>query len=143
MLELLHSSGCGTEGAAYYYAASGNHGDVLRWLHSHGIPAPNTRSDTRLRFSDIMLLFLGDIGAHLEDHERARLLSIRRSSCTFHGLLRWCCRAVSDPSRGAHRAFDYLSSDGSGQELLVLLSMLPRELIRKIAVVAGLQHDVF
>ena len=47
-----------------------------------------------------------------------------------------------DPTLGAHCAYDYLATDGSGQELLALLSRLPPELIHKIAVLAGLQHDV-
>ncbi|KAK9864052.1 hypothetical protein WJX84_000768 [Apatococcus fuscideae] len=49
---------------------------------------------------------------------------------------------ASDPSRGAHRAFDYLCEEGSSQELLVLLSQLPPELVIKIATAANLQHDV-
>ncbi|KAK9864240.1 hypothetical protein WJX84_002923 [Apatococcus fuscideae] len=50
--------------------------------------------------------------------------------------------AISDPSRGAHRAYDYLSTNTSGQELLALLSGLPPELISKIAVAAEIQHDI-
>ena len=90
-----------------------------------------------------MLLFLGDIGAPLPADQQARLLVARRAFCTFHGLLRWCRSAVSDPSRGAHCAFDYLSNESAGQELLVLLSKLPSELVTKIAVAARLQHDIF
>ena len=43
---------------------------------------------------------------------------------------------------GAHRAYDTLAEDTSGQMLLVRLCMLPPELIGKIAVAAELQHDL-
>ena len=75
--------------------------------------------------------------------KRAQLNQARKAYCTFHGLLRWCRRAVSDPSKGAHLAFDSPPGDISGQILLVRLSLLPSELIRKIAVAAELQHDIF
>ncbi len=142
-LEFLHSHGCSVAGSAYCHAARENRRHVLKWLHDHRIPAPSHVPEDGSIFSTPMLMFLGDIGALLPNGLRARLQAARQTFCAFHGLLRWCRSAVSDPSRGAHRAFDYLSDDSSGQELLVLLSRLPLELVSKIAVAADLQHDVF
>ena len=70
------------------------------------------------------------------------LLTARRSLCTFQGLLRWCRRAGLDPSKGMHGAFDSFSANASGHGLLVRMSMLPQELIDRIAVAAELQHDL-
>ncbi|KAK9840324.1 hypothetical protein WJX74_007627 [Apatococcus lobatus] len=90
-----------------------------------------------------LLLLLGDIGAALTPEQQVQLLSARRTFCTFHGLLRWCRHAVWDPSKGMHRAFDILSTNASGQNLLVRLSMLPPEILSRIALIAGLQHTIF
>ncbi|KAK9866851.1 hypothetical protein WJX84_008724 [Apatococcus fuscideae] len=116
---------------------------VLRWLHGQKIPAPSRLPVAWRGIPTPILMFLGDIGVQLPDWHREKLQTARRSFCAFLGLLRWCRSAVSDPSRGAHRAFDYLCQESSGQELLVLLSRLPPELVSKIAVAANLQHDIF
>ena len=50
---------------------------------------------------------------------------------------------MSDPSRAAWSAFDELVEDSSGQMLLFQLTLLPAELINKIAVAADIQHDIF
>ena len=150
-LQFLQSHGCSVAGTAYYSAASGGrrqiltsgHKQVLRWLHDQKLPVPDQLISSGRWFSPPSLLFLGDIGAELLPDQRAELLVARRTFCTFHGLLRWCRSAVSDPSRGANSAFDYLSNKSAGQELLVLLSQLPSELVTKIAVAAHLQHDIF
>ena len=100
VFQLLHSSGCSVGDAAYFHAADGGHKQVLSWLPGMKISAPQDPPTGWLRFSDPMLLFLGDIGAQLRDHQRARLLLLRRTACTFHGLLRWCCRAARGPYSG-------------------------------------------
>ena len=68
-----------------------------------------------------MLLFLGDAGCSLDKDSKTRADLARRTLCTFHGLLRWCRRVVSDPSKG----FDSTLNHTSGQNLLVRLAMLP------------------
>ena len=45
---------------------------------------------------------LGNKGAPLPAVQHHLLMQARRTFCTFHGLLRWCRRAVSDPSLGIH-----------------------------------------
>ena len=89
-----------------------------------------------------VLMFLLDIGVPLPLATKRAVVLARKAQCTFHGLIRWCRKAVSDPSRAAHRAFDRLAEDGSGQMLLLRLSLLPAELINKIAVAAQIQHDI-
>ena len=140
-LKFLHSHGCSVTSDAYWAAASSR--QVLRWLHGQKIPAPSRLPVAWRGIPTPILMFLGDIGVQLPDWHREKLQTARRSFCAFLGLLRWCRSAVSDPSRGAHRAFDYLCQESSGQELLVLLSRLPPELVSKIAVAANLQHDFF
>ena len=87
-------------------------------------------------------MFCSDLGIQLPAGLQRKVDRARNAHCTFHGLVRWCRRAISDPSQGAHRAFDYLAPDGSGQLLLTRLCLLPPELISKIAVAAELQHDI-
>ena len=142
-LEFLHSHGCSVTSSAYYAAAFGGHRQILRWLQTQKIPVPSHPPSALLAVSAPMLLFLGDISAPLPADRHAELQKARRAFCTFHGLLRWCRSAMSDPSRGAHHAFDYLCNESAGQELLVLLARLPPELVTKIAVAAHLQHGVF
>ena len=89
-----------------------------------------------------MAMFLADIGVQLEVTSK-EVMHVRRAHCAFHGLVRWCRRDLSDPSREAPLAFDSLAEDRAGQVLLTRLSLLPPELIRKIAIAAELQHDVF
>ena len=144
MLKLLSKHGCMPTGQAYYEAAWRGHISILRWLHRKQVPVPNAHSTPpTVCISSPVLLFLGDIHAPLPPPEQSQLMLARKTFCTFHGLLRWCRHAVSDPSRGMDRAFDALSTDTSGQTLLVWLSLLPPDLRNKIAVAAGLQHDLF
>lgn len=144
MLQMLNDQGCTPTGREYLPAAQHNHIPVLRWLHRMKVPVdatvPWSHSDP---VNNPILLFLGDIGVVLPAKEKARLTMIRRTSCTLHGLLRWCSRAVSDPSKNMHRAFDSLSTNASGENLLVRLSMLPPEVLSRIALAAGLQHTLF
>ena len=156
ILQWLSSQGCPLSGTLYILAANRKCGNlvVLKWLHSQGAPAPSRAASRQLRthVASPTLLFLGDVGADLSCQgiyelgqfgvNGRRLRLARRTLCTFQGLLRWCRRAVSDPSKGIHRAFDSLSANASGQSLLVRLSMLPQELIDRIAVAAELQHDL-
>ncbi len=146
MLEWLCEQGCIPTGELYACAATARQSHMLRFLHSKGVPLPNDVDDQLLYGRDAWLpnlMFLADIGAELPERDMNMVASARKAHCTFHGLVRWCRRAVSDPSRGAHRAFDSMASKTSGQVLLSRLSMLPSELLNKIAVAAELQHGIF
>ena len=141
-LEWLYIQGLRLDGNLYYHAACNSHPHVLRWLYAQHVPIPTM--DTawgNSRKSPPYLVFLADIGVPLSKSMRWGLRVARRRFCIFHGLLRWCGRAVSDP-RGAHPAFDQFDSDGHGRDLLVRLSRLPPELIARITVATGLQHDI-
>ena len=135
-------------GQLYLEAARGDHCHILKFLHGMNVPLGGadqgiTNWDLLDRAQTTTLMFLADIGVQLPVEMRRKVMQARRAHCTFHGLIRWCRRAVSDPSRGAHRAFDSLAADGSGQMLLTRLCLLPPELVSKIAVMAQLQHDIF
>ena len=142
------------DGQMYYEAACNGHPQTLRWLYRKGITAPRPvdvgihdlsyrRSHYSLHnVSTPILMYLGDIGAALPAVQHHQLMLARRTFCMFHGLLRWCRRAVSNPSLGIHQAFNELLPDASGQHLLVNLSLLPPELLTRIAVAAELQHDI-
>ena len=129
------------------HAAKSGHSHVLRFLHRKGIPPPqHSAGGNRYRFfRRPMAIFLADIGYPLPEMTKREVTQARRAHCAFFGLVRWWgrVRALSDPSRDAHLAFDSLAKDRSGQLLLTRLSLLPPELIRKIAVAAELQHDIF
>ena len=146
MLQWLHQQDAESISSVLYYHAH-RHTQVLKWLHHLGTPAPATvgyrkRLPAPISISSPVLMFLGDIGAPLLRSEMSRLLVARKTFCMFHGLLRWCRRAVSDPSRGIHWAFDEQLPSVTGQHLLVHLSMLPPEVTTRIAVAADLQHDL-
>ena len=126
----------------YYHAAAAGHLHVLRWLRARAVPAPIGSPHIPPQNNTAALMFLGDIGAPLTQKASQDLQQARRTLATFYGLLRWCRRAVSNPAKGIHRAFDPLCSDTSRQNLLIRLSRLPPELVNKIAVAAGLQHDL-
>ena len=150
MLQWLASHGCPLSRDLYYHVAGAYvpayH--ILRWLRDQKVPAPETVSD-RLWMSCCLfhvkpptLMLLADLGAGLPKAAQANLILARKSFCTFHGLVRWIRRAVSDPSKNIHLAFNQLTTDVSGQQLLLHLSMLAPELVCKIAVMARLQYDV-
>ena len=143
-LQWLSSQGCLLSGTLYILAANSHCSHTLKWLHSQGAPVPSLGASSKLHrwVAAPALLFLGDIGADLPVTDCKRLTNARRTLRTFQGLLRWCRRAVSDPSKGMHRASDSLSANASGQSLLVRLSMLPQELTDRVAVAAQLQHDL-
>ncbi len=145
MLEWLCHHGVPLTGSLYAVAADHNHSHILRFLHSRKVAPPThpIGGIMTLYIKMTVWMFLCDIGAHLSDAKRQHVLQTRRACCLFLGLVRWCRRAVSDPSRRAHLAFDSLAKDRSGQLLLTRLSRLPPELISKIAVAAELQHDIF
>ncbi len=145
MLEWLCHHGVPLTGSLYAVAADHNHNHILRFLHSRKVAPPThpIGGIMTLYIKMTVWMFLCDIGAHMSDATRQRVMQIRRACCLFHGLVRWCRRAVSDPSRNAHLAFDSLAKDRSGQLLLTRLSRLPPDLISKIAVAAELQHDIF
>ena len=139
-------------GDLYCLAACSSQIEILKWLHAKGVPVPTAMSnvgtldgcESSLGSAWVpILMFLGDIGAFLPALHYKQLTQARRTFCTFHGLLRWCRRAVSDPSRGIHQAFDELLPTVTGQHLLVHLCLLPLELVSRIAVAADLQHDYF
>ncbi len=146
MLEWLCEHGSILPGELYACAARARQSRMLRLLHSKGVPLPHNFGD-QLGYSCNLwmpnLMFLADNGANLSEKQKHLVAAARKAHCTFHGLVRWCRRAVSDPSRGAHRAFDSMATDTSGQVLLSRLSMLPSDLLHKIAVAAELQHDIF
>lgn len=151
VLQWLASQGCSLSGDLYCYVTSA-HGPakvILRWLREQKVPPPATISDrlwmnANLRVATApRLMFLADLGVELPKNDKEKLIRARKTLCTFHGLVRWIRRAVSDPSKNIHLAFNQLSTDVSGQQLLLRLSMLAPELVSKIAVMARLQHDVF
>ncbi|KAK9832870.1 hypothetical protein WJX74_000232 [Apatococcus lobatus] len=127
----------------YLHAAHGGHLHVMRWLYSLCLSAPDVSAARASAVcSTAALMFLGDIGARLDAPSQQKLMQARKTLCTFRGLVRWCRDAVSNPSKGIHRAFDPLATDAKGEHLLVRLSMLPQELVDRIAVAAALQHDL-
>ena len=151
MLQWLHSQQCPLHGSLYLRAARDCHTHIIRWLHIQGVPAPpapesavkaQSAASAMQGTSTPILLFLGDIKCCMDTGIKRHLDLARKTLCTFYGLLRWCRRAVSDPSKGMHRAFNELATSTSGQTLLVRLSLLPSELIDRIAVAAELQHDL-
>lgn len=103
---------------------------------------PLTGLTQSLAATDQHCMLLGDMRIHLVSHKAAQLKVARQRCACFWGLLRWCRRTVSDPSRGSQHAFNRLGPNAAGQYLLVQLSMLPDDLADKIAVVAGIQHDL-
>ncbi len=132
----------------YFVAARIRDNLLLKFLHERKVPPKaglprGGWGPQGFSFAQPMLMFLADIGMQLPPETWQRVTDARRAHCTFHGLVRWCRRAISDPSRGSHRAFDFMAADGTGQLLLTRLCLLPPELISKIAVAAQLQHDIF
>ena len=140
MLRVLATDGCPITGDAYIHAACKGNCQIISWLHEQGIPLPTQPVSYRSP-SAACLLLLGDIGLALEQHLQVKLLMARKTFCTFHGMLRWCRRAISNPNSGLQHAFDFMSSESTRQNLLVQLALLPAEIARKIAVMADLQHD--
>ena len=144
VLDWLHDHGCPLTSDLYINAALLKQPHILSFLHRirAPLPEPNDRAWVDFPFRPAILMSLVDIGVQLPAKQRQLVDQARRTHCTFHGLVRWYRRAISDPSRGAHQAFDSLASDRSGQMLLYRLGLLPPELISKIAVAAGFQHEV-
>ncbi len=143
MLEWLCEQGCSLTGGLYIAAAEAKQSHMLKYLYSKRVPVSGP-SCSRMAPGIFLphLLFLTDIGIQLPQPDKQRVAQARKAHCTFHGLVRWCRLAVSDPSRGAFHAFDSLAEDTSGQVLLSRLCMLPQELLNKIAIAAELQHDI-
>ncbi len=142
VLAWLSSIGIPLTGDLYVAAARAGHIHILRFLQTRKVALPE---HPPIKFhacsSNLPLrMCMADIGilheSYLHDVRQAR-----RACRMFHGLVRWCRRAVSDPSRKAHLAFDSLAKDRSGQMLLLQLSQLPPDLVTKIAVAAELQYD--
>ena len=144
MAQWLHAHGLPFP-ASTYYKAAGECRSILGWLHTARVPLPPSADDYAQSCLDFAagpdLMYLADIGVPIPRDCLHSLLQARKTFCTFHGLLRWCRSAVADPSRGAHGVFDGLAESAHGQQLLVRLSMLPSELLVKIAVEANIQHD--
>ena len=145
MLQWLHSEGHPMTSDLYYWAANPGKEHIMRWLWSIKLPVPG-QVPAEIMYSWVSasipcLLFLGDIGAPIPEQQLTTLTQARKVFCTFHGLLRWFRRAVSEPIRGMDQAFDDLADDRAGQLLLIQLCLLPPELVNKIAVHANLQHD--
>ncbi len=145
MLKWLSGYGVPLTGDLYSTAAQNQHSHILKFLHSREVSPPTTtlRPSMYLIFQVPFLMFCLDIGLPLHPLDRRRAQQARMACCLFHGLVRWCRQALSDPSRKAHLAFDGMANDRSGQMLLMRLSQLPPELISKIAVAAELQHNMF
>ena len=145
VVQWLRDQGHVLTGDLYKYAAAHNHSHVLRFLHRMDVPPPRHHSELQGpdHFKLPMAMFLADIGVQLSKPTETAVTRARRAHCAFHGLVRWWRRALSDPSREAHLAFDSLAEDRSGQMLLTRLSLLSPELTHKIALAAELQHDIF
>ena len=145
VLQWLCEHGHLLTGNLYVHAAVSNSNHILRFLHKMEIsrPEPNVEDGQYGFFRLPMAMFLADIGVRLSRKTSKEVTRARRAHCAFHGLVRWCRHALSDPSREAHLAFDSLAEDRSGQLLLTRLSLLPPELVHKVAAAAELQHDIF
>ncbi len=142
VLNWLHQEGFSLDRDLYFEALRGQQRHTLQWLQ-HDCPLPyELDHPANKAVPDPVIMFLGDIGISLSGRAAQLLKAARRKHCTFHGLMRWCLRAVGDPSRAAAAAFDYMAPNSQKQTFLVRLAMLPPELISKIAVMAGLQHDM-
>lgn len=150
LLQYLHSEGCPLAEGLYYLAANYGQTEILQWLHQQDAPCPKDR----LSFGDIgrhcslgpvrvpHLMFLGDIGAWLSDERQSQLLQARRTYCTFHGLVRWSRCTSPDWLSMTNGMLEISNALSAGQLLLHRISMLPAELVKKIALAAGLQHDI-
>ena len=145
MLRLLKDQGCYLSSHLYYCAALDRHLHALQWLHYQGVPVPQALPSMHnpgvwyhLQ-SPTILMFLADARVPLPVSMRSSLNLARRTCCIFHGLLRWCRSTLRDPSRAGNQPFSRICAAGSGQQLLLGLSMLPAELINKVAVMAELQ----
>ena len=103
VLEWLRKKGCKLNGELYYRAAKGGHTHVLTYLHrmrapTEGLPIRGfSDSDTEMD----VLMFLLNIGVQIPEEMKQEVVQAMRAHCTFHGLIRWCRKAVSDPSRAA------------------------------------------
>lgn len=149
MLQHLHSLGCTLDGTLYLRAAASSSGHILQWLQRQAVPVPielplnfKDWGGWELRFQGSMVMFLADIGFPLPAPLTRQLARTRKAFCTFHGLVRWTRAAVADPSKGIHRAFTRVSASTNGKHLLIRLSMLPQDLLNRIATLAELQHDL-
>ena len=146
VLQWLCEQGYQLTGDLYLEAAQRGYAQVLRFLHRMKVPLPQADPKRQWRGNSWhlpSLMVCSDMGMQLPAALQKKVDQARRAHCTFHGLVRWCRRAISDPRRGAHQAFDYLAPDGSGQLLLTRLCLLPPELVSKIAIAAELQHNFF
>ena len=143
-LSWLCDQGCQLTGDLYLEAARRGHIHILRFLHRLQVPGTTADPPTVnwCRIHAPTLMFLADIGMQLPPSGQDPVKQARKACCTFQGLIRWCRRAISDPSKGGHRAFDCRAEDSSGQLLLTRLCQLPPELVSKITVAAELQHDI-
>ena len=135
VLQWLADKGCRVDGDLCHHAALAHppRKSILHWLRDQEVSVPAALPDPALLESlklaePPVLMLLGELGAALPVRAEQLLIKARKRSCTFHGLLRWIRRAVSDLSRGAQSAFDHLAVDYSGQYLLVSLAVLPQRL---------------
>ena len=141
VMQYLHSERWPLKGSVYYQAAS--HPQVLFWLHvpaSTTIPKDAAELWSLSQAPSDAVMVLGDMGVPLPEAATQRLLLARRTFCTFHGLLRWACSALASLRGGHGHANDCSAPGMTGKHLLIRLSMLPQELINKIARLAGLQQ---
>ena len=128
-------------------AAQSNNSAVLKWLHARGIRVADATPALKAFYASAsvrppMYMFLADIGFPLGKMTREKMRTARQAYCMFHGLVRWVRSAVWDPRRRAHLAFEFTAMGSHGPELLVNLAGLPEELVLKISVMAGLQHEI-
>ncbi len=143
MLEWLWEQGCPLTEDLWIAAAINPTSHVLRFMYDKKTPKLIFPSAFNIPMSQSHLMFLADIGTVLSPQARERVRQARKAYCTFHGLIRWCRHAVSDPSSRSHQAFDSSAEDRSGQMLLTRLCLLPEDLIKKISIAAELNHDIF
>lgn len=146
MLQLLSCKGWKPTGQQYHDAANHNQIHILRWLHHQQIPAIDYLTPAcseEMVLSTSALLALGDIGAYLSPGQQLQLVQARKACCTFYGLLRWCCRAIPAGSKDISHASSRHSPDALGWHLLVTMSRLPVEVVDRIALAAGMRHNLF
>lgn len=148
MLQWLRRSGYALSPKSTYIAAEYGHTHLLRWLLSIGMWPAEPASPSH-GWSAPAILLWGDYGLPLNARGRWKLKRARSTSCTFHGLIRWCSRhsngtvsTSNEDSQLARDPYPFCQHGSPGQLLLTNLARLPVEIVSLIAVLAKLQHDL-
>lgn len=103
VLQWLDAQGCAPQSglqAAWPAAAIHGHKHILQWLHTRKIPWGDEMPGSWATTASVpILMFLNEIKYPLAPEVQDRVIIALKTLCTYYRLLRWCRRAVSDPSR--------------------------------------------